>query len=368
MASKRLKKKHAKEWLLCPLCGRKLPQDVSLRVVGQTGRAVCSDCLTVSKYILNAPRPHPKAEADPGHILIPKEIMEQLDRAIIGQEEAKRAVAIAFWKQQLRARGVEIPAGNLLLYGPTGCGKTALVREAARIVGIPFLTFDATTLTEAGYRGRSANDMVIDLTERCGREKAAYGVIFVDEIDKLAATADNIHRASYNRGTQHSLLKLIEGSDITVDGEAFSTAGILFCFGGAFSGLRKELEEVTSKRSIGFEREEVSVHPTQERITNDAFIRYGMEPEVMGRIGRCVPLKGLTADDLRRILLQSELSVYRQYQAFFRQQGTKLELDGTRLDDLIQKAMEMNTGARGLNSLVEEWVEPYLLRLSEDIA
>lgn len=203
MASKRIRKKHAKEWDTCPLCGKPLPRERAQRVTESSGRAVCMRCLRTAQRVADIPD---VTAAVPGQkILAPAGIMARLDRRIIGQEGAKRAVATALWKQQLRAKGADLPGASLLLYGPTGCGKTALVREAAKIVDLPFLSFDATTLTEAGYRGRDAADMVVDLIRVAGSPyRARYGIIFLDEVDKLAAHPSNEYRADYNRGTQHS--------------------------------------------------------------------------------------------------------------------------------------------------------------------
>ena len=362
MANKRQKKKRAKRPGTCPLCGKPLPHDPTQCVLGQTGQAVCTDCLQTAKRILAIPRASDQ-ETFSKDIIPPSEIIRQLDKKIIGQDQAKHAVAVALWKQQLRAGGTQLPNSGLLLYGPTGCGKTALVREAAQIVGLPFLSFDATPLTEAGYRGRNASEMVSDLVDRCGQERAAHGVIFLDEVDKLAATKANDYRAAYSRGTQHSLLKVIEGTELQINGESFSTNGILFLFGGAFSGLYKELESKKQHAIIGFERSVPKEEPHE--LTAADFISYGMEAELMGRIHRFVPLQGLTASDFRRILLESELSSLRGYQDLFKAYGEELTLSDGKLDALIQKAVERGLGARGLNALVEEWIEPELFRLSE---
>lgn len=367
MANKRQKKKRRKAHGLCALCGKKMSSDPAQRVVGRTGQMICVGCLKVSRVISQLPVVKAeKKEASPERdIITPGEMVKELDKAIIGQDRAKRAVAVVLWKQQLRAKGIEVPNSGLLLYGPTGCGKTALVREASRIAGLPVITADATSLSETGYRGRDAKDIIIDLADRYGAEKARYGVVFLDEIDKLAACPGNEYRASYQRGTQHSLLRLIEGTELRIDGEPFSTEGILFLFGGAFTRLRETMEAPEVRPVIGFERIPVQ-RKREEREPEPAdFVGHGMEAELMGRISRCVPLRALTAEDMRRILLESELSVFRKYQRFFRNYGQRLELEDELVEELTRNAQERGMGARGLNALVEEWVEPRLFRLAE---
>lgn len=356
MRNRRSHPKKVRGWTKCMLCGRPLPQDPGDYCVGKTGRGVCYSCLQVAFRMQGMLKTEEEEVFCELSIVTPREIIARLDRAIIGQQEAKRAVAVALWKQQLRARRKDAPPNaGLLLYGPTGCGKTALVREAVKAAGLPFLCFDATTLTEAGYRGRDARELVEDLIDRYGEEAAAAGVIYLDEVDKLAARGGET-RAQYQRGTHTSLLKLIEGSEVL----NLDTSNILFLFGGAFPELTRQKKP---PRRIGFgwaseERAEKELRP-------EDFVAYGMEPELMGRIGRCVPLHPLTESDLRRILLESELSVYRQYQAFFHKRGQEFELDAQTVDELIRKTLARGMGARGLNALVEEWMEPKLLEIAE---
>jgi len=363
MGGKRLRKKHGQNWNQCPLCGNQLPNNLSHCVVGQTGRAVCLTCLRVSQDIIDisdiGDTPSQKSDA----IITPSEMIQQLDRSIIGQERAKQAVAVALWKQQLRAKGADIPSSGILLYGPTGCGKTALLREAAKISGLPFIVFDASTLSEAGYRGNSAEDIPTVLIDKCGIEEARHGIIFLDEIDKLAAPQGNEYRGAYSRGTQHSLLKLIEGSDMLINGESFSTSGIQFFFGGAFTGLRREMETEATRHTIGF-NQIAGQKKVKKTLLPDDFIRHGMEPELMGRINRCIPLFDLTSDELKHILLDSELSALRKYQIFFQRRGLSLHISESDVDSLVQSSLALGLGARGLNALVEEWIEPKLFQLA----
>ena len=361
------RKKPTPKKRLCVLCGRHIYQYETEGVVGITGRMVCKNCLHISKRLTRNEKMSQQKEdsvqkrAENKVILTPREIMRQLDEVIIGQERAKQAVAVAFWKQQLRAAGEQsVPRLNLLLYGPTGCGKTALVRDASRIVGLPFLVFDSTTLSEAGYRGRDAADIIKDLAElHQGNEKLPYSVVFLDEMDKLAAQGGE-QRQAYNRGTQHALLKLVEGVDVNYGTGTLSTEGMLFVFGGAFSGMKREKQRLMLP--IGFERKEIVEEPSEDVMAD--FRAYGMEPELMGRVGQCVPLESLSAEDLKQILLRSKLSALRQYQAFFARHNVELKISDHCLDGLVERALSRGTGARGLQTMVEELMEPWMLRLA----
>ena len=358
------KKRQQSKQQRCMLCGKQLhPTDPGC-VIGATGRLVCRNCLWVSRQVLEA-QEEEYLPPPPSGVLTPMEIMAELDKSIIGQSAAKQAVAIALWKQQLRANGdTTVPRSNLLLYGPTGCGKTALVQEAARLVGLPFISYDATTLSETGYKGNDAQDMIKVLQSRYSEhKKLKYGVIFIDEVDKLAAKG-NETRTAYNRGTQHSLLKLVEGTQIETEHGTVDTADLLFIFGGAFTGLVKK-ENSIAVNPIGFMREARAPEASSASVTLDDFIRYGMEAELMGRVGLQVPLQQLTANDLKKILLDSRLSLYRQYQQFFLRNGTQLYFSNAKLDGLVDQALAMGTGARALNALVEESVTPLLLHLAE---
>ena len=350
----------------CALCGRHVgPLDPDC-ITGATGNKICRDCLSVANRIAPVPQEDASLRPPVPVLLPPHLIVQELDKVIIGQKRAKNAIAIALWKQQLRASGdMNLPRTNLLLYGPTGCGKTALVREAAKIVGLPFITFDATTLSEAGYRGRDASELVTELIDRhLEHLYLDYGVIFLDEIDKLAATGGE-PRMQYNRGTQHSLLKLIEGIEINYRSCRLSTDSLLFIFGGAFTGISDNTISTLSTRPIGFMSDIMAEQEdTTSDITIDDFVSFGMEPELLGRVGQCVPVEPLTAQDLKQILLESQLSPYLQYQKFFASRGIQLEFSNKYMDRLANQAFAQGSGARGLNRLVEETVEPLLLRLA----
>jgi len=359
----------------CVLCGRNLFSFENDYVTGATGRIVCKSCLQASERLF--PRDIPgqssvKASAPSGgDILTPQEIIRQLDKAIIGQERAKRAVAVALWKQLLRAAGdTLVPRTNLLLYGPTGCGKTALVRKAAAIAGLPLISFDATTLSESGYKGRDADEMVKDLIGQfCDQPKLSAGIVFLDEFDKLAARGGDT-RTEYNRGTQHSMLKLVEVVTVSWNTTTLSTDFLLFIFGGAFTGLTAKEDAPGTVRQIGFAETQPPANTAdtqsggQQEITTEAFVAFGMEPELLGRVGQYIQLEPLPHPEMKQVLLESGLSRYLQYQRFFAAHGITLEFSSRRIDAIADAAMKRGTGARGLNNLVEAAVEPLLFKLA----
>lgn len=330
-------------------------------VVGSTGRMVCRGCLEMSFHILEASKETEKENVSAPSIT-PQYIVQEVNKAIIGQEQAKSAVALAVWKQMLRANGDNfVPRTNLLLYGPSGCGKTAIIREAARIAGLPFLAVDATGITETGYRGKNAADIVTDLlTGFKGHPHVRHAIIFIDEVDKLSAHGAD-WRQAYCQGTQHALLKLVEGMEVTVDGMTINSTDLLFLFGGAF-GRMQEARKCAAP--IGFVRSESSC-PSVTQHTAEDFCAYGMERELMGRIGRFVPVEQLTTEQMKRILTESSLSAFVKYKKFFRAHKVRLKLPDELVEQLACESVAQGTGARGLDGAVEALVQPLLYALAE---
>ena len=355
------KKKQSSPVPRCALCKGFINILDNDYVVGSTGKMVCRSCLETSFHILEA---HDvlKGEAVPALPITPQYIVQELDKAIIGQEQAKSAVALAIWKQRLRANGdTTVPRTNLLLYGPSGCGKTAIIREAARIAGLPFLTVDATGITETGYRGKNATDIVADLLAGFREHPhVRYAAVFIDEVDKTSAHGSD-WRQAYCQGTQHALLKLVEGLEITAEGMTINTADLLFLFGGAFGRM---WEEQRRAAPIGFVRNEPPC-PTVTRCTAEDFCAYGMERELMGRIGRFVPVEQLTTEQMKRILTESSLSAFVKYKKFFRAHKVHLKLPDELVEQLAREAVTQGTGARGLDGAVEALVQPLLYALAE---
>ena len=330
-------------------------------VVGSTGRMVCRGCLEMSFHILEASKETEKENVSAPSIT-PQYIVQEVNKAIIGQEQAKSAVALAVWKQMLRANGDNfVPRTNLLLYGPSGCGKTAIIREAARIAGLPFLTVDATGITETGYRGKNAADIVTDLlTGFKGHPHVRHAIIFIDEVDKLSAHGAD-WRQAYCQGTQHALLKLVEGMEVTVDGMTINSTDLLFLFGGAFGRMQEARKCVAP---IGFVRSEPFC-PSVTQHTAEDFCAYGMERELMGRIGRFVPVEQLTTEQMKRILTESSLSAFVKYKKFFRAHKVRLKLPDELVEQLACESVAQGTGARGLDGAVEALVQPLLYALAE---
>ena len=330
-------------------------------VVGSTGRMVCRGCLEMSFHILEASKGTEKENVSAPSIT-PQYIVQEVNKAIIGQEQAKSAVALAVWKQMLRANGDNfVPRTNLLLYVPSGCGKTAIIREAARIAGLPFLAVDATGITETGYRGKNAADIVTDLlTGFKGHPHVRHAIIFIDEVDKLSAHGAD-WRQAYCQGTQHALLKLVEGMEVTVDGMTINTTDLLFLFGGAF-GRMQEARKCAAP--IGFVRSEPFC-PSVTQHTAEDFCAYGMERELMGRIGRFVPVEQLTTEQMKRILTESSLSAFVKYKKFFRAHKVRLKLPDELVEQLACESVAQGTGARGLDGAVEALVQPLLYALAE---
>lgn len=359
----------------CVLCGRPVFHSDCDTIVGATGRVVCGRCIGASKLIKTIPMGGevPNASGMVQQVMNPSHIVKELDKAIIGQAKAKNAIAVAMWKQLYRTTARNsFPKTNLLLHGPTGCGKTAILRKASEIVDLPFLLVDTTTITENGYKGRDVREVVEELVKTHGKHpRIRNSVIFFDEFDKLAATAANDHRASYCRGTQHSLLKFVEGETVTVKNLEFNTADFLFVFGGAFTGLQpRKAETAPPKRSIGFAKDlsVPAVAPAKtetQQLEVEDFVRYGMEPELLGRIGQFVELSPLSVDDFTHILLESELSAFIHYKRFFYNEGIILTLSKEDAHAIAEKAAAKNLGARGLNTLIESLVEPMLYDFAE---
>lgn len=293
----------------------------------------------------------------------PRQVYDELSKYLIGQENAKKAVAVAVYSHYLRIKGKGAPAkANILLYGPTGCGKTFLAELVAKLLQVPFFIADATQYTEMGYTGLNIEDLFKGLYKASGQDdkKASGGVVFIDEIDKLAAqdqAGSRINRDISGKGVQEGLLKAMEGGDFP--GRPFTTDNVLFMAGGAFSELTKISGREQAQVKIGFLAGPSPAVAQTARITNDDFIKYGMLPELMGRFQVVEAMDPLGPDDLERILTNySQNSLYEQYQKAFADHGIKLDWDSGATRAVAEKAYQLGTGARGLKSVLEGVMGP----------